>query len=402
MKIAVISDHIPSKWAHSINCMSHAQAFYKLGHQVEILCIQRYLEKKNKLKIKNIHEFYGINKNIKIKFYTDFLPSFFREFRLIGPFCEYITNFFIKKLLKTKDFFIIEKKISHYCKKNNIDFTYCRRTEQIAYYNILNNIPTVIESHLYLTDIPSNFNKLISINENENFRCLITISNLLKERFEKIGFPNEKIMVLEDAVFLDEYDSINENKAIIRKNLGLTNNKKIILHSGNLYMDRGIDTILNSANNLRSRSLQFCFLGAKEKDIKYWKKYISRNNIQADILFLGFKTRNLVPFYLKAADILLIPYSAKLYTAKWMSPLKIYEYMASNTPIIASNLIRLREICNNNECLFFDSDNPDSLSEKIQTLLNNSALQQKLVKNAYKNAQNHSFKDRCKKILELS
>jgi len=69
IKIAVISSgHIPSQWAHSINTMKMANAFSKLGHNVEVLTVERYLERKNKQRIKDIYKFYGISKNINFIF----------------------------------------------------------------------------------------------------------------------------------------------------------------------------------------------------------------------------------------------------------------------------------------------------------------------------------------------
>ena len=43
-------------------------------------------------------------------------------------------------------------------------------------------------------------------------------------------------------------------------------------------------------------------------------------------------------------DIHLAPYQLSVPTVKWMSPLKIFEYMAARRPIIASDLPVLREI----------------------------------------------------------
>ena len=44
--VVVASGHIPSAWAHSINTVRHAHAFKKLGHQVELLSVGRYVEEK--------------------------------------------------------------------------------------------------------------------------------------------------------------------------------------------------------------------------------------------------------------------------------------------------------------------------------------------------------------------
>ena len=89
-------------------------------------------------------------------------------------------------------------------------------------------------------------------------------------------------------------------------------------------------------------------------------------------------------------------------TLEFMSPVKIIEYMASKTPFIATKIGGNSEICNNNECLFTCVDDPVDLSTKIELLINNRELQNKLIQNAYEKAKKQTFEKRCKKIIDLS
>ena len=61
MKIAVITDHIPSRWAHNINTVKHAQVFHDLGFEVFLLVIQRFTEdfkwKDDILEFLNVNEY---------------------------------------------------------------------------------------------------------------------------------------------------------------------------------------------------------------------------------------------------------------------------------------------------------------------------------------------------------
>jgi len=109
----------------------------------------------------------------------------------------------------------------------------------------------------------------------------------------------------------------------------------------------------------------------------------------------------MIPRYLKSADILLAPYSLSCETVDWMSPLKIFEYMAAKVPIIASNVKRLIEICDNNECIFFNVDDPIDLSEKIILLSESEVLQKELIRNASKKVRDYTYKNRCIEILNL-
>ena len=66
--------------------MKMANAFSKLGHEVEILTVESFFEKKNNQKIKNVNKFYGINESIKISYFKDNLLFYFEKLK---PFFMY-------------------------------------------------------------------------------------------------------------------------------------------------------------------------------------------------------------------------------------------------------------------------------------------------------------------------
>ncbi len=399
MKIAVITDHVPTQYAHSINTMKHAQGFLSLGHNVEILCVQRYVELKNKLKIRDIHDYYNISHKIKIKYFIDKSPLFFRDLRrrlMDYPYAA--TNKLRKILPRSEDILDPERKISEYCKKNDFDLAYCRRSTNAAYYNIINRIPTIIESHNYI--IPSELKKIFRLSKSKYFRGVVIISKQLRESHLKEGIPKEKIIILEDAVDIDKFNLVIDNKRKIREKLKLPLNKNIVMYTGNLKEGRGLETIIKATKYLKEGDHAFYIVGGSKKEINSWRLFINKQKIKADITFLGFKENNLIPFYLKSADILLAPYSTECSTVRWMSPLKLFEYMVSKVPIIASDVDRIKEICNNDECLFFQADDPRDLSKKINLLMQTKELQRKFIKNAYDKVKSYTYSKRCEIILK--
>ncbi len=400
MKIAVITNHVPSFYAHSINTVKIAQGFYKLGHTVEILVVRQYVEDKNRIKVKNINKFYGIHEDIKIKFFFDKSPSYFREVRLIGPIMNKFKSFLETIFPNLKYILDPERLISQYCSKSNFDFAFCRTTFNSLYYNVLNGIPSILDLHGF--DIPE-LSHLVKIRNTKSFLGIMTISEILKKKFEKMGYPSNKINVMDNAVDLEMFDKIIDNKLNIRKKLNLPLNKKIVLYSGIISSDRSIDTIIEASNILDRNIFSFYFLGRGifKKSIRNWKKYLSKNNIKSDIHFLGFKMKAFVPFYLKAADVLLATFSLNCPSLSYMSPVKMIEYMASKVPLIATKVGRTIDLCNNNECIFTEPINPKDLSEKIKLIIRDKSLRDKVVQNAYKKAKNYSLNKRCEKILDL-
>ncbi|MHA1757741.1 MAG: glycosyltransferase [Promethearchaeota archaeon] len=394
MKITIVNDFVPIPSAATINLLKHANAFHKLNYLVEILTIEHFAQTKWRIKIKRIHDFFKIPSNIRINYLIGNLIFYFRKYRITWPIIK-----FIEKIPALYRLFDPQIKAFNKIIKNKTDFIYCRHVYRTALNALLNGIPTIIETHNYSR--PLDFLKLIKLSKNSNFKGLITISEQLKARFLRLGVPAEKILVLEDAVDLDKFEAIRESKESLRRKLSLPINKKIILYAGNLSEDRDIATILEAAALLNSPTFSFYFIGGSRTEIRHWKRYINTRGIRADIHFLGFQPPRVIPHYLKAANVLLATYSPRCLTLKWMSPLKLFEYMASRTPIIASRIGRLPEICSNGEALFVEPENGLDLSEKIMFLLESKSIHQTLIEKAFKKASEHTYLKRCETILNF-
>lgn len=113
---------------------------------------------------------------------------------------------------------------------------------------------------------------------------------------------------------------------------------------GQLYEGRGIDIIEEMAR-LRPTYL-FLIFGGNPADV-------SRNQEKSypNMVFFGHVPNRDARRYQKSVDALLMPYQRRVSigikghdTAQWMSPMKLFEYMASGVPLISSDLPVLREV----------------------------------------------------------
>jgi glycosyltransferase involved in cell wall biosynthesis len=251
------------------------------------------------------------------------------------------------------------------------------------------------------SEIPG-LENILKLRDNKYFKGIMTLNEVIKQNLIKKGFPKEKIAVMENAVDLAKFNKITDDKKTIKKKLNIPLDKKVILYSGIIGSSRGLDTIMEAAKILDNKTYSFYFIGfGLEKLFKNWKSYKEKYESNTEIIFLGLKPKKLIPLYLKAADILLAIFSSNISTKEYMSPVKIIEYMASKTPFITTKIGRNIEICNNDECLFTNPDDPRDLSEKIELLIANEDLRKQLVKNAYQRAKSYSITKRCNKIIEL-
>lgn len=142
---------------------------------------------------------------------------------------------------------------------------------------------------------------------------------------------------------------------------------RIAMYVGHLYAWKGVDTVVETARRAHGQGISFVFVGGTEGDmLAYKKKCADMDNV----FFLGHKTKPEIPQYMKSADVLLLPNipvtkESELYT----SPIKMFEYMASGVPIVASDLPSVREILNEKNATLVPAGNPDALLVGISRAL---------------------------------
>ncbi len=79
----------------------------------------------------------------------------------------------------------------------------------------------------------------------------------------------------------------------------------------------------------------------------------------------------------------------------------MFEYMASGTPIIASDLPSIKEILNKNNALLVDAGNPNSLVLGIKKILTNSSFSQRIKNQAYSDVQKYDWENRSHLIINF-
>lgn len=380
MKITYLSGiRIPSERAHAVHCIKMAEALAKRGHQVELVVAGRY---NPEFKNVDVFEFYNLERQFKIKklLVIDILHWFDK-----GPFATWLTNLT----------FAISSFV--YVLFNSADLIYSRDRLPLLFISLYKK-NFVYEIHEYRSKNKNLYKRL-----SKRGKGLVVITQSIKELLIKDGIKSNKILVASDAVDLKKFQ-IETKKNEVRKKLGLPVDKKIILYNGSLYKWKGVCTLVQITRYPLPISRYLIILvGGAEYDINRLKKFIKENNLsESKVLILGHKQYKDMPNYLAAADVLVLPNAGKkILSAKYTSPLKMFEYMASQKPIVASDLPSIREVLNENNAVLVEPDNPQALAQGIQKVLQDLELADKISKQAYIDVQNYTWEKRVKKILEF-
>ncbi|NMC51656.1 glycosyltransferase family 4 protein [Candidatus Kuenenbacteria bacterium] len=227
---------------------------------------------------------------------------------------------------------------------------------------------------------------------------IITITNGLKDELAGLGLDGKNILVAPDAVDLSEFEKVRLGKQELRQKLGLPPDKNIIAYTGHLYDWKGVQGLADAAKFLTEKEI-IVFIGGSEEKFDLGR-FRSRNEGNKRILILGYKPYAQMPLYLKAADVLVLPNSAGEQKSKsWTSPLKLFMYLASGTPIVAADLPSLTEILNKDNAVLYQPDDSAAMATSIQKVLTDPSLSTKISAKARSDVQAHTWQKRAEKIV---
>ncbi|MFQ5410441.1 MAG: glycosyltransferase family 4 protein, partial [Anaerolineales bacterium] len=210
---------------------------------------------------------------------------------------------------------------------------------------------------------------------------LVAISEPLRSLYRgEYGFAPERFLVAPDGVDLHRFTPPLD-RDIARNRLKISGGRWVV-YIGGLYRGRGLETLFEAMAGIDARLLVVG--GRDESEIETWRK-MAANTAPDKVQFAGYQNSAAVPLFLAAADVLAMPYSSRTITPSgedttaWMSPLKMFEYMAAQRPIVATDLPAIRSVLSEGvDALLAPPDDPKALAEALTRLLSNPALAQNL------------------------
>lgn len=369
MKLAYLSNSkIPSREANSIHVMKMCQGLAQLGHEVTLLApdVREGIE----AGVVDIYGFYGVAYCFQVRK----LP--WRSFRGRG----WIYGWEAGRLAKRMGFDAAFGRCLHACAAA-----------------ARSSVPTVWDAHmlsfLQRWDERCLFRWMIGASA---FKGMTTNCEALRRAILS-RFPTmaKRIVAAHNGA-----DALPDH--LEPADLGSSGGRPQIGYIGHLYPGKGFEVV--SAVAARAPWADFHVVGGEQSIIDRLR---SDRELPSNIFLHGFVPPAETERLCLAFDVLLAPYQTEVQiagggeTAAWMSPLKVFSYMAAGKPILCSDLPVLREVVQDGRNgILLPPENPDKWTIALKALMDDPNTRQRLGAQAYADfLARHTWQQRAAQVI---
>jgi len=312
-----------------------------------------------------------LKKNYKIKNKINFI-SIFKKKREI--------NFFIRVIFSLK--ILNNKNIN-----KSEDSLFISRSVLFAIIGSFYKKNIILEIHHELSGITKFIYYFLKKNNLlKNLRYIFIHKNLIK-LFQP---HNNKYICLDDAVDVNDF----------KLNKSLKKIKKTCVYVGSFHRGKGVELIIKIAKNLRN--INFHLYGDK--------RFLNNNIFSKNIKIFDHINYRDIPNILLKYEVALMPYGnwvsgklKKINLVQSMSPLKMFDYLASSNVILASDLKVYKHILEHKfNSILINNSKVNEWAKWIDKIFKSKKKFSHIKKNAKKTAANHTWIKRSQNIIEFA
>ena len=256
---------------------------------------------------------------------------------------------------------------------------------------IQNGIPAIYEHHHH-----ENKQFEPEIVSHPLFQVAVTVADTVRETMIAHGMPPEKVVKLHNGfnqLFLKRQP---EQAKVWRQKLLSSDRQKLVVYSGALHSFKGVDLLTEVAKALPD--VQFVLAGGDEDQVAAYRTLCQQHQV-FNAKFLGYVLHQDLASLLQAADVLVHPHCLGK-AATFTSPLKFFDYMASGTPIVSTEIPPLMEFKSAGVVAgWCEADQAIALTSTIQRVFESHPRRSEGYSDSMAFVQQFSWENRITKIL---
>jgi len=381
---------MPTEKAHGLQIVQNCEAFADAGMDVTLWVARRWNTSEMRA-IQDPYAYYGVNPNFKIRRIpcVDLFPLFPADGigARIAFYVQMITYVLVMAI------FVLFAKA---------DIYYSRDEMLLAVLNWLKpQSALAYEAHLFS---PSARGANLQRRVIASVGSVIAITPKLRDDLiSERGANPEQTIIAHDGIRQARFEHVPD-RLMARQKIGWDASAFIVGFVGRLQMigmDKGVGTLVHALAQVENASLALVG-GPDEMAEQLRQQWLDLGLSEDRFLYVGHVAPDEVPLYLSAFDVCAMPHPHTTQFAYYTSPLKLFEYMASHSAVVASDLPAWSDVVTHEEtALLVAPSDVDALATAINRLQQDSDLRGQLADNAYARVMSqYTWSARVEKILE--
>ena len=233
--------------------------------------------------------------------------------------------------------------------------------------------------------------------------CVICVSEAGKlHLMTNWNVPAEKIVVFPNAVDVQRFRPDPEARAQVRASLGLTTNS-VIVFVGNFFHWHDVATLLDAFARVLAKypHARLLLVGDGAQRQAMMQRAADRGLGRA-VQFTGAVPHADVPRLVAAADVAVAPYPRMTHEL-WLSPLKLFEYMATGAAVVASGVGQVADVLQDgSNGLLVPPGDASAMAAAVRRLIDDAPLRSRLGRQAREDAvRKHSWEQYLSRLERL-
>jgi glycosyltransferase involved in cell wall biosynthesis len=231
----------------------------------------------------------------------------------------------------------------------------------------------------------------------------VTITHGLAEALaERFGPRTAPLAVIPDGARPVNRGNSGNLEHLANRNPGHAGNPFTLAYSGHLYPWKGVDLVVEAVAAIENARGLIIGGHPAEPDLARLGRLADRLRCAERITFTGLLAPRDARLRLRDADVVVLPNPASTLSTRYTSPLKLFDYMASGRPIVASDLPSIREVLTDGEtAVLVEPGSVEALVSGIRRVRDESALAAAIAQRALEAVGRYSWDARARRLESL-